>query len=382
MASLASLLLIFGCIFSGYGLVGQLCFYTGLAYFVYGILLKIDRRSEVVLFIAIVALSILSGSGIEGESGNLKYFFRYQLMNTVIVFLLVFLRKGIDFDIKLIPIIGFIQSLVLISIAFYLAFFGSHELWLEVRSFVMAKGFGDIWTTDGFYYRVQLRGNHFVFIAWLLHFFFSNLRSFRDQLILLGLSLGVLVAGNASYIVCLIASIALSFLRNFKFKYFLVVLFCFLVLIFSGVFESFLDVLSRKFGGVDSSGGARIEQFLTFFNAVSLEGFYFYGAGAGAPYPIGHYGDGGWRTLTHYVELQSLFYIYKFGLFFGIFFLFFMLWPLFFYRDFKSKTLYFFYVMGSILNPYIYDANHILTLLTLMSIHSVKNYRSKSSGVT
>jgi len=377
VANLASLLLVFGCVFSGYGVVGQVAFYSGLIYFLYNIFLQINRRSDVLVFLSVLIFSIYSGSGVGGDAGDLKYFIRYQLVTAVILFLLVFMRSKSNFNTMVIPALGVVQSIVLVSVAVYLSIFGSYDLWQDIRHFVRLNDIGDIWTTDGFYYRVQLRGNHFVFIAWLFHFILGDMRTLKDKLIFMILTLGVFFAGNASYLLCSVALILFYFLKNFRFRYLFLIVFCFVVLVGSGVFDSFANVLSRKFGGIDSSGGARLEQVTTFFNAIYEEGFYLHGAGAGAPYPTGKYGDSGSRTLSHYTELQSLFYMYKFGLFFSFLFIMLVLWPLFCYRDLNRKVFYLFYIVGSILNPYIYDANHIVVLLTLMSVSHENTRRSK-----
>lgn len=379
-SSLFSFLLILGVLFSGYSVIGQLAFYIGFSYFALLIFLESKSLNSIILFVGFCCLLLISGSASFYEGHELRYTLRYIFITIFVIYMLVFIKSNLGFKVGLVPVIGLFQAIIISLISLYLSVTGSYDVWQVIRQSALSSGIGDIWTSDGFYYRVQLRGNHLIFIAWLVQMILIGVSSGRDKLVTLGLSVGLLAAGNASYIICMfLCGIFLSIrARKLHLYHLLIGISLPFVLYLTGFFSTFMDVLARKFGGVESSNGARLEQLSTIFNAISQNGYYFWGAGAGAPYPIGMYGDTGWRTLTQYLELQTFFYFYKFGLFPGLLLVLVLLLPILLISQSSLRIFYLFYLLGSFLNPYMLDANHLLVLLIISA--SINRYQCLARG--
>lgn len=345
---------------SGYNLIGSLFVYLISLFVIVRGVFRGVRLSGFMVACFVFGVFLFAGSA-RLEEFNLIYFIRFFGVIFSLIFLIFLSPLKIDFSSRPVIYIAVIQSVFIFSISLYLLS-SDFNTWQSIRIFVKDRGFGDIWTTDGYYYRVQLRGNPLIMVGWLSQLILIGFNNVKDKFSFAILSVGLVVAGNLTF---LFAAFLAIFIYCIVYKKFFILL-CFCFFLVSALGLGFLDeiifVLVRKFSGAQSSMGARFEQINVIVRAIFLEGYYFHGAGAGAPYPLGRFGDGGWRTISQYIEVQLFLYFYKFGFFSGLLLTVCVYFSVFLF-EFRVGLFIFCYLVSSVTNPYFLDANHLLIML-------------------
>jgi len=112
-----------------------------------------------------------------------------------------------------------------------------------------------------------------------------------------------------------------------------------------------------KIGGDTSSLGHRFMLFNSFYDELTFTGLLL-GQGFGSMLWLDFL-----DTYANYIEVQQLLLIYKFGL--PIFILWNMLILVGLYTSKRILFLYFCYILGTVTNPYIFDANQLMCVFLL-----------------
>lgn len=318
---------------------------------------KISRDLLILIPITIYSLCSLFYSIIIGGSiaDSLRFF-------TIIIFtLLAFFYKSSIVKNKYILLIPFIlQGLFITSLSFYLTLSYDEGLVATIRQYFLSTDYGDVYS-NGYYYKVQVIGNALIPLV-----FYICLSNFNKKLYKYSagfMAIAVFICGNLSYIIT--ASLAiLLFLPKGK-KYVNVIG----IIIVSACIYFFYDPIVAKFiQPLSIDGGSSMDLRFIQINHIyhkmfnSSENILFgYGLGASL---------GGEYALAKYIELQSLYFVYQIGLV-GILIYLSTIWILMI--KFLSKEgikIFLLYIMGSILNPYLFDSNQILATLIIVIFFS------------
>jgi hypothetical protein len=260
-----------------------------------------------------------------------------------------------------------IQSLFLI--VFYVVLvtkFNSHT-YLPIRFYFISRGWGDVITHNGYYYRIIVNGNELIPIAFYLSCILPP-RRFKliIQIIFL---LGILIAGNFSYL------IATAFFLLFYFfiysrdskdllkrTFFLIVLFWVSII---PLFYFIRATLEKKQG---ESLGTRVDQANVLWNnLVQNKINLLWGTGLGNTVSaITLYRN---YTGNYYYELQVLYVFNQLGLIFLVFLFFNIVMSAYNYHSFKTGViLYISYLIFAVTNPYILNTTQVVVILILNTL--------------
>lgn len=263
-----------------------------------------------------------------------------------------------------------VQASFLIIMEFVLNIFYTQNSYLLLRELFIQKGWGDLYTYNGYFYRVQLKGNALIPVAFYLTF----IREVKNYIKYINfyrliLFIGICIAGNfAFWISTLLFLIGYSifFGKNKIVKSILVLS---VIISASGLIFSYVsEVLLRK---VDSLG-TRGDQYIVLINGLTNNIYSFvFGNGLGSTLSI----RTSFRDYTGdiYFELQSVYYIFQLGILNSIIFFGLMIYlaiKRIYYKD--LLFVYVIYVSYALSNPYFLDTNHVILIIILRLLYEIR----------
>ena len=286
------------------------------------------------------------------------------LIATVFAFCVRSVR--VNSNIILLPI--FFQSAIVFLISIYFSFIQDENFAKGVRDIVLSNLWGDIYSHDGLYYRVQLIGNALVPFLFFVALWSPSSRS--RYVFLVASFLGVLAAGNMTYVMGVFLALFLRY-RGFFLNKKGALSFIFVIFVLFLFSFDIYDSWMKKFDGADSSMGIRFDQVDTYLSAIAQDPYILLvGAGLGSAFPDGQQRD---YSNFNYIELQTLFVFYKIGIV-GFFIYFFSICILLYLRlSVEGRLIFFLYIFSSITNPYIFDINQIIVSIILVQLFPVKS---------
>ncbi len=203
-----------------------------------------------------------------------------------------------------------IQSIFLIIMEIVLNVFYTQSSYLLLREYFIDKGWGDLYTYNGYFYRVQVRGNALIPIAFYLTFikevqaYIKYIKVYRILAFI-----GICIAGNFAFwisTVLFILGYSLFFGNNKIIKLSIV---SGVIVLFSGfLLEYIIEVILRK----NESLGTRADQYNVLIGALTSDvSNFIFGNGLGGTLSV----STSFRDYTGdiYFELQGLYYIYQLG---------------------------------------------------------------------
>ena len=263
-----------------------------------------------------------------------------------------------------------LQSLFLIFMELVLNIFYTPSSYLILREIFIDKGWGDLYTYNGYFYRVQVKGNALIPIAFYLTFikevqaYIKYIKVYRILAFI-----GICIAGNFAFwisTVLFILGYSLFFGNNKIIKLSIV---SGVIVLFSGfLLEYIIEVILRK----NESLGTRADQYNVLIGALTSDvSNFIFGNGLGSTLSV----STSFRDYTGdiYFELQGLYYIYQLGVLNTI--IFFSLMCFFALKRIYYKDLLFIYVVYlsyAISNPYFLDTNHIVLIIVLRLIYEYR----------
>ncbi|MCR9389655.1 hypothetical protein NB526_04465 [Vibrio alginolyticus] len=267
----------------------------------------------------------------------------------------------------------FIQAMVVIVLQFLLNFYFSADYASTIRNLYILKGWGDVYNYGYGLWNVQLKGNallpFFCFISFLIF------QGWRRIIITSVFAISCLFSGNFAFVLGFFSFFSLYALIKVgrsmnKLRTFIVLCIVTILLSSSFVYKYITKVIEQKSG---YSGQHRLEQTLALIgdmgdNYISA----FFGKGLGN---VNISGFGFEFHNTIYFELQTLYILNQLGVLFFIAFLFFnVFFTVKYIRYPVLIAVYMSYVVYSFWNPYIFDTNHIVVIVVLVSLsHLMKN---------
>ncbi|MGA5919702.1 O146 family O-antigen polymerase, partial [Escherichia coli] len=271
------------------------------------------------------------------------------------------------------------QAFVIIGLEAFMFLNFRFSDYSAIRNYFIDNQFGDIYTYNGFFYHIQIKGNALLLFSYMISFYLYN--KTNNKLYLLSsmfLALAVLFCGNlAFYITFLIHAFIFLFLRKAR-TYNQLLLKVFIFLITFGVFISYsgmeylVKAYELKFQGANfSSMGTRFDQFNVliddlFENVLTA----LVGQGLGniinVQTAVRNYSD------YIYYELQAVYFLNQLGvLLFLLFVIINIILTLKFIKPIELRIVYMLYILYALVNPYMLDTNHVVVVFILVSLSSI-----------
>ncbi|MCA9765828.1 MAG: hypothetical protein KC455_05365, partial [Carnobacterium sp.] len=228
----------------------------------------------------------------------------------VLIFMVLALTVKINRRmLKVFVILVSIFVVFLYFLEFYYMFNG--DLWITDRILWKIKGIGDVYTYNNLFFRVQIRGNSLIPIAYFITYNFSDLR--HQKKILVFLFGGIVIAGNMMYLLSILFFLVLNivYFNIDKVKRFKLLLIVLLPTSIAIGFSYFMKLIKMK---TESSLPIRLDQINVLINDMSNSKIFFlFGKGLGSTleHPITPFRD---YTGATYFELQSLYIFNQLGL--------------------------------------------------------------------
>jgi len=237
----------------------------------------------------------------------------------------------------------------------------------DIRYFFKLQEWGDVYSYNNFFYKIQLKGNALIpfvlFLSLLKINMIRNINIFRIIFFA-----GLIISGNFAYILGLAFFLFFYNFSNITINQFhrnVIILFT-LIIIFSFPVADYLDnQISMK---KDVSLAVRKDQVNVLTNNLTEKPFNFlFGKGIGNTINV----KTAFRDYTDdiYFELQPLYFINQMGAVNFSVFLF--LNVIFFLKKMRLKSIkivYLSYIIYAVTNPYILDTNHVIVIISLITL--------------
>jgi hypothetical protein len=271
---------------------------------------------------------------------------------------------AISARLALVPLI--LQSALIVTISLSLAVLQDLEAASAIRSMVLESNWGDIYSFDGFYYRVQLIGNALIPLLFLVSLWRWRQGLYYRAAAMVAL-LGLVAAGNLTYVVVALVAILMRTWqvarRSLAARVMIGVVICAALVV---AWDAASDAFNKKFGANDSSMGVRFDQIDV---AVSLwsesSSRFVLGAGLGSNFP-----DGRERAYSEsqYIELQSLYLFVQLGVLGSAIYLATLVFSARECLNKDGQWIFWLYMLSGITNPYILDTNQIIAAMLLVCL--------------
>ena len=265
-----------------------------------------------------------------------------------------------------------IQSFIVILSELIMLFIVDDFLAGQIRTFVIEKGWGDVYS-NGQFFHIQIKGNALLPFAFMLLFIEQVKIKFKGPLKLLFLS-ATIFSGNFAFLIALTIFLIINIFINLKNNndlYRKLVLFSMIIVFLSPfLYRYVINKIDLKNEG--NSILERTEQTKYLLqNLTQNPSTFLLGTGLGSTLniisPTRDY-----RGAT-YFEIQPLYFLSQMGIiFFGMFVFYNFLVA---YLNFKNKKLlliFFIYWIYASINPYIFDTNHFIVIIILNTIQNYK----------
>lgn len=278
---------------------------------------------------------------------------------------------------KVLIFIAFAHSVVIVIFGLYLGFNQDLGFARWVRDYVRSNQIGDIYSYNGWFYRIQVKGNSLLPVALFVKSIVFR-KGFLSTIFLFFIFFGVIFAGNLSFWISLIVYFVIFILLKseymymfsnmfkfiFKSKKTMFLSFLFLVTLFLLIYSYFGQVILLK---METSIPLRLDQINVLFSNQSESIItIFFGKGLGNTVDV----TTNLRSYVgaYYYELQTLYILNQVGILFFTYFVFLKYYLL--KNLIQSKFLiliYLVYILYAITNPYIFDITNILVIISIIS---------------
>lgn len=345
--------------------------YLVLLFFSDKLVVKINKRVTIVVLLFYAGLLFWAIFKNNEPIFIFRFFFIVFLLNFVLFLDVSDGRYALS-----LKYIYLIQALLVVCLGILMPIYFSLDTYAPIRHLVKGNNWGDIYSYNGVFFRIQLLGN--ALLPFLFFVLYDRFRKGSNEIFSLLLTmLAVFFAGNLTFFISIFIYAVLYELviikrfslnvSKYKFYFFGV-----LLLLAPVVTLYIIDLIIMKSTGSVSSIGTRIDQFHVLINDLSSNiSTVLFGNGLGHTVSVStEHRD---YTGRVYFELQFFYLLNQLGLFGMLIFLtthFFL-----FFKRIKDKVyilMYVCYWVYAFTNPYMFDTTHIVVLLILMSMSTEK----------
>lgn len=266
-----------------------------------------------------------------------------------------------------------VQCIFLICLELILLFYFTPDSYLGLRAYCLEQGWGDLYTYSGYFYKIQFKGNAllpFVYMLSYVYDIFPSRKVWRYRVLFF---ISIVIAGNFAYFIAL--GIFHFFLFFFSVnRYSILVkkgIYVFLLSLF--LIPFIMDYVTDVLGKKDDSLGTRYDQCEVLINDLTENPLYFlFGKGLGNTVDkVTAYRD---YTQNIYYEMQVMYFVNQMGVFFFAFFVCLNVYlALKYIHNKKFLFVYGCYIIYAVTNPYILDTNHVIVILTLVTLNKIQN---------
>lgn len=280
--------------------------------------------------------------------------------------------------IKVFFVVFLIQALVVITLEFYMYYqFGTGD-YLDFRFYFLDNDYGDIYTYGSGFYNVQLKGNALLPFAFMISMYFYNYKKNTGYLVLAFIFLiSVVCAGNLAFYISIFLFVlyynvfCLRTNKNSILNFSVLSLLIGMTVVY-GINE-FIRILSSKASDGDASSiGTRFDQFSVLITDLSSTVYsLILGNGFGNLIKIVTSA----RDYSEYIyyELQTVYFLNQMGvILFILFFSINLVLTFNYITNGMLRCIYVLYILYASTNPYILDTNHMVVIITLVSLSSLK----------
>jgi hypothetical protein len=252
-----------------------------------------------------------------------------------------------------------------------------------VRATALSSGWGDVYSFDGLYYRVQLVGNALLPLLFMIALWRIDRGPAYRWVAVISL-VALLAAGNLTYLLTAAIAAGIRFravLSRPGWGRWVIGLLIACGCIYGAT--AIQEAVERKFDGTDSSMGVRFDQIdAALEQAGDSPVTLLLGAGLGAPFPDGRERD---YSRYQYIELQTLYLLYQLGIVGMLVYTTTLISLTRRAMSRTARTIFWLYVLSGITNPYLLDSNQIaatLLLLHLFPLRTAARIDSSPAGTT
>lgn len=329
----------------------------------------------VALFLFILAGFIFWGVINENE---VKLIFRFFFIIFLMNFILLLDIKNKNY-VTYFKNIYLVQAFIIVVLGVSMPLLFSIDTYAPIRQLVKGYQWGDIYTYNGYFYRIQLIGN--ALLPFLFFILYDRWRNGGKGIISLSaIFLSICFAGNLAFYLSVLIFVFIYELLKIKVLSSKVSTYKFIfwgsfILITPIAIMYFIQLIIMKSTGDISSIGTRIDQYHVLIDNMSVNYLtVLFGQGLGNTInvvtPHRDY------TGNIYFELQFLYFLNQIGILGMILFLYTHI--VLFLNRVKNKThilMYACYCFYGFINPYMLDTTHLLVLVILISMN--QSYKEK-----
>jgi hypothetical protein len=347
---------------------------------------KMKSRINVVdlTFLTLLLATILGYSIARGNSPLLiiRFFTVIVFINVVLLF-----KVGNVSHLKVFKYVYLLQSIIIIVLGVTIPILFDITTFSTVRSMFLQNQWGDIYSHNGLFFRVQLIGNALMPIFFFLSYIQYRESNVQGPLLLCISFLGCAFAGNLAFLLAMFMFLGtyeirrLGSLGHMINKYKLMVSFA-LVMLIPIFIHYVLTLLLMKSDGSGSSVGTRVDQISVLINSMNANYItLLFGNGIGYTLnvisPVRDYKG------SVYFELQALYFLNQLGFIpFTTLFLFHIYLFIKRISDFNCRLIYFIYLFYASINPYFLDSSHVAVLILLLALNTYQEKNRKEQLIS
>lgn len=162
---------------------------------------KSEKWVKFLFIFNVLFLVLLLAYSIFYEHNSMSLAVRFFII--LILMLAVFFLPPKKAYVNIFLLLAVLHSIFLIMFEIYIVSFGGPEFAGYIRSKVMNLGLGDIYTYNQYFYRIQIKGNPILPVAFLISLF--AIKSIRNKIAVASLLfVGTFVAGNLAFILAIV----------------------------------------------------------------------------------------------------------------------------------------------------------------------------------
>lgn len=276
---------------------------------------------------------------------------------------------------KIFVFVMLLHALFIIGLELFLIVKNSPEFDSIFRNYILTNGFGDVYTRNGIYYRIIIKGNELLPVAYLV---MHKYKSKKANIIKGIFILSILISGNLAYFIAIGLFLILNDLfidkkyssKIIKFfnienqKKIIVIGVVLLVLGFiaykpvKSKIENIIELKSQY------SIPARFDQIEVLIDDMNSGKDYILGKGLGSTVTaVTKYRN---YTGNRYFEMQWIYFFYQMGaIAFGILIILSIILSIKYMRNKLTILIYLTYIIYGITNPYTFNLTHIIVIILL-----------------